>query len=306
MKTQKEIDKEYCKKLADNIEGTSKKRIISMVKVYVQELHKTFDKIVVLDVGCADGWLSWQLSQELPDYVKVVGVEPNNDRCSRACCLSGDSGDRLRFINAKFDRVFVEDFLVNHGPADIVIFSSVMHEIASDGDNGHATRYTAEPITNALSLANEVLSHDGYVIVRDFIKQPLSESRYVTAKFDNSQTLRDLRCFLRTRSAPMLGSCSNLKIPVIIREDTLMEFLMCETWGPDNWDREIREKKLIMEPGQWTSAFMSSGFDLVESYSSKEDYPIYFSRLVKIEEPRKWEWPEFTFTKSGKKVCLCK
>lgn len=303
MKTQKEIDDEYCKKLAANIEGTSKKRILSMVNAYVQELHKTFDKIVVLDVGCADGWLSWQLSKELPDYVNVVGVEPNVDRYSSAKCLSGD---RLEFINSKFDRVFVENFLVSKGPADVVIFSSVMHEIASDGDNGHATRYTAEPITNALSLANEVLSHDGYVIVRDFIKQPLSESRYVTAKFANSLILHDLRCFLRTRNAPMLGSCSNLNIPVIIREDTLMEFLMCETWGPDNWDREIREKKLIMEPEQWTSAFMSSGFDLVASYSSKEDYPIYFSKLVNIEDPLKWEWPEFTFTKAGKKVCLCK
>lgn len=306
MKTQKEIDKEYCQKLMENIEGTSKKRIISMVKTYVKELHKTFDKIVVLDVGCADGWLSWHLVKELPEYVKVFGVEPNTDRYSRACCLSGDSGDRLRFINSKFDPVFVENFLVNHGPADIVIFSSVMHEIASDGDNGHDTRYTAAPILNALSLANEVLSHDGYVIVRDFIRQPLSESRYVTAKFADSTILHDLRCFLRTRNAPMLGSCSNLKLPVIIREDTLMEFLMCETWGPDNWDREIREKKLIMEPAQWTSAFMSSGFDLVDSYSSKEDYPIYFSKLVTIEAPLKWEWPEFTFVKSGRKICICR
>lgn len=300
MKTQKQdaIDNEYCRKMAENIERTSKKIIIDLVKQFVKELLKINDKVTILDVGCANGALTHTLRNVLPENVDIIGIEPNRERYLRAKTLEKKG---IEFLNSGFDSVFANDFRGEYGLANIVLFSSVMHEIASDINNGHDIRYTPTPIINALKLANDILSHDGYVIVRDFIKQPLSEERYITAQFANHQIREDLNKFLSVRKSPLLGQVS--KMPSIIREDILLEFLMCETWGAENWSREVLEKKLIMEPSQWTAAFETARFELVDSYSSKEDYPIYFSKLVKIEEPQKWEWPEFTFVKAGRKIC---
>ncbi len=296
------IDREYCRKMSVNIDETTKGKIIPMVKAIANELHKEYDTVRILDVGCANGALTYRLRRELPEYVDIIGIEPNHDRYLRAKVLEKKG---LKFKNDYFNPFFVDEFQTKHGLADIVLFSSVMHEIASDGDNGYGDRYTPTPIINALRWANDVLSHNGYVIVRDFIKQSLSEERYVTAQFANQGIREDLKKFLSIRRAPLLGQASALKIPSIIREDILMEFLMCETWGPDNWDREVLEKKLIMEPSQWTEAFHTARFELTESYSSSEDYPSYFSKLVKIEEPKDWKWPDFTFVKAGRKMCVC-
>ena len=296
------IDREYCRKMSDNIDETTKGNIIPLINDIANELHQEYDTVRLLDVGCANGALTHRLRLALPDYVDIIGIEPNHDRYSRAKILEKNG---LKFQNEYFNPLFIDEFTTRYGQADIVLFSSVMHEIASDGCFGYGHRYTPTPIINALRWANDALSHNGYVVVRDFIKQPLSDERYVTAQFANSGIREDLKKFLSIRRAPLLGQDSALKIPSIIREDILLEFLMCETWGPDNWDREVLEKKLIMEPSQWTEAFHTAGFELTESYSSREDYPSYFSKLVKIEEPENWKWPEFTFVKAGRKTCVC-
>ncbi len=282
-------EKQYCDRMSSSVPFTTKKQIPEIIKS-----HKAKS---ILDVGCADGRFTEYIAEMLPKKIKIDAIDP---RLHQYRGTGSDVSGNISFKTAKFDKSFVDGCRDKY---DCIVFSSVMHEISSYCENDEE-RFSKKPIKNAIELASKILAPNGIVIVRDMIRPAKFQSKSIPVEFCG---LHPLDWFFRYVAEcpyyqPEYDQCDISKFMCYdsgrhfifnIREDVLMEFLMTFTWGVDSFYREIREKKFIMEKNDWKKAFEKSGMTISSYFTTAEQYPKYFEKIVRVLQDG-WKFPDTT------------
>lgn len=175
------MNKDYYAYLTQRLDkGTSKNPVVKEAKKRIKEIAKRKPIIHITDIGCFSGSVINRIYEDLPiklrNKIRLIGID--NDR---------ESLDKGRKNYPAI--IFVVGDLKNKIPLieqyDIAILSNVLHEIyaekfreslnALDG-----TRAVKSAIRNAINLLNK----NGYLVILDGIKPPLS-SKSITVEFAN-------------------------------------------------------------------------------------------------------------------------
>jgi len=293
--TQKDSD--FCRILSENIPGTAKGDIPRIVADGLPPSGDDGNLRFVLDVGCADGSLTAVIHAAVPEDVGVIGIEPNRTRCLAAWDRWRDAPghERLSFLNTSFQEAYsgsTERF-------DAIVFSSVLHELAS-GERDSTRRYESGPIRDALEKAYKLLKPGGQLVIRDFVRPHKWEDSTRRIRFRNKASeSRFLQYFAEcpfvytTPGAPYLMNIFRTTeyTEFEVRGDILLEFLLCWTWGPKSWNREIKERKLVLSQYEWRSTLEECGFRDIHVKTSAEGYPQHFDRIVKDAGQASIQWP---------------
>ena len=226
----------------------------------------TIGKTNILDVGCADGQLMKKIQQVNPSAY-VYGIDINQqsvdkaveNRCT-AYCLSIDE------LPQSLENTF-----------DCIIFSSVLHEISSYSNEPYSTT----PITNALKRAYKLLTSDGIIIIRDGLRDTSNE--LCKLQFVNKEDEQWLKRFREETQYP--GYYYEASNEYVCSTSLAQEFLATWTWGPDSWDREVKERFCLLSEDYWQWIVQDAGFEIQFLSKSKEEYPKFLLPKVKISTP---------------------
>jgi len=288
--------KQYCKRMGESVIHTTKGHIPDIININ-GDIRK------ILDVGCADGSFTRYLSR------KLENKKTNITAIDAQYCLYTKNNEfeetvgNIHFDSKEFNEKFVDQILNQGSLFDCIVFSSVMHEISSYSSD-KKEQYTKTPIKKAIKLASKILNPGGIIIVRDMIKPPHHRTKTVSVEFRDNDKMNGFLRFIQhcpyysktdksSVSKFMAYSSDPNRIIFNIREDVLMEFLMCFTWGWGSFPREVREKKFIMDKQSWLDAFESAGLQTTLKVTTKEEYPKYFDKIIKVWDPR-WIYPDTT------------
>lgn len=247
----------------DNIKGCGiirEMRNIKNLDVYLERMAKPLAeklKIVkylpegaenVLDVGCADGAITLEMSSLLPE-IKFLGIDLNEDFIGMA------SKKAVQVPNVKFEKIYLRELLAKPKRFDAVIFCSVLHEFYTYGEG-------ISSVLKALADAHELLRPGGVIIVRDMV---LSEyTKKANLRFE--QILEKIRSKKEWQSSIKdFENCFG-KLNNIYR---INHFLL-KYWYRENWNRECKENYVPVTFEEYEKIFSLLGM----TFQYKDTYLI--------------------------------
>lgn len=296
-------DGDFCRLMAENIVNTGKGSIPRIVADGLPPSHWDGSLRFVLDVGCADGRLTEAIRDSTPEDVGVIGLEPRRARCLSAWDRAQDGEGRIVYVNTS-----LEEYGGGEKGFDAVVFSSVLHEISSGARDG-CERYCVAPVAKAVAKAYRLLKPGGLLVIRDFVRPAGVEGRHVRVRFRSRES--EDRLFGYLRDCPFLDRIKGAEVLLdvfghdgvrefSVREDILLEFLLCWTWGGRSWSREVKERKLVLKKAGWLSLLRKQGFQDCSAAVCAEGYPEHFSRIA-VPVGTKYEWPGMSGVITGRK-----
>ncbi|MBI4068158.1 methyltransferase domain-containing protein [Candidatus Kaiserbacteria bacterium] len=206
---------------------------------------------LLLDVGCADGAVTRELSHLFPTTT-VHGIDLDASFIEQAHTSSRDAVHPPRF-----ECVYLRDMLARPERFDAIMFTSVLHEFFSYGEG-------TSSVVKAIADAFELLHPGGKIIVRDMIfseKAKLMPAPSIVSKIRAAPDMQSrIADFERTHGAMETLHAAN-------------HFLL-KYFYSDNWMRECAEEYAPVTLEQYRSLFMLLG----ASIEHEETYLIPFLR----------------------------
>lgn len=242
---------QYLNRMTVSTEVSTKKNIPFYVKG---------DKI--LDVGCGSGVMLEKL-RELYGKKEIVGLEINK----YAANICRKKGFRiiekpLEGLNEKFDTI---------------IFSSVLHEIASYNNN--TDKY--EIIKNVLNAAYDRLTVGGRIIIRDGVQ---ADHYAVYVEFKNKEVVEDYFKYCEDIGYNNPFTRQNVKGNTIVDFAAIIkEFCFTYTWGKGSYAREVKERFGILTADEWYRA-VDNLFCIKCFETNKEQYLNYIERFCIVDK----------------------
>lgn len=216
----------------------------------------------ILDVGCGSGVMLEKL-RELYGKKEIVGLEINK-YAANICRKKG-----FRVIEKPIEEIN-EKF-------DTIIFSSVLHEIASYNDN--TDKY--EVIKNVLNAAYDRLTVGGRIIIRDGVR---ADHYPVYIEFKNKEVVEDYFKYCEDIGYDNPFTRQNVKDNTIVDFATIIkEFCFTYTWGKDSYAREVKERFGILTADEWYRV-VDNLFYIKCFEKNKEQYLDYIKRFCVIDK----------------------
>lgn len=270
---------QYIERMTNSFTRTTK----SLIPYYAIQLTAGHPRPRILDVGFGSGVVGSALRSLLPDAV-ICGIDmaPQNIQNAPQGIYDELYGCRL------------EDFYLPHqqDAFDLVIFSSVLHEISSYAEED---RFSTGHIKNALRKTRDLLKDGGYVLIRDGLKSPRED--LVSVELMSEKDLDALKRFClqrpmnpweeEERKYQLALAQEAHDLHLSFPNNAFREFLCTWTWGPESWDREVQERFCTMTLAEWVQALEGAGFDCAVNIASLEEYPKFFARICRyqLEDP---------------------
>lgn len=227
----------------------------------------------ILDVGCADGSLM-EAIKEVNPTATIMGIDLNKNAVIEA------RKKGLKVYNSSLEEV--GDWTKQHGRFDCIIFSSVLHEVSSYAKDWE---FTALPVKEILTLANELLAYGGRIIIRDGLEdENWGFAHSCHLKFSNVIGIEWFKRFVNETHFKYNYRYHISGNHVFAGEKLAQEFLATYTWGAESWNREIKEKFCIFTEAEWIRIIEETGFEIKQFMKSKEQYPEYLLPKVQITD----------------------
>lgn len=225
----------YIKEMNDNV--SSKKYLLSLIE---KNNYNSF-----LEIGSGGGIILDILSEKYPNS-KITGTE-----------ISSPMLKELETIkNIKNSKWNIENFnIVNSSypnKQDVIIFSSVLHEIFSYTNLGKG-KFKKINVLTALNNAKNSLNDNGTILIRDGISNGNKSSMGIIPKNNK----KDFSVFINSFVKDFKG------LPNIHKEYWITngiyympyelgrEFLLTYTWGNDSYNREVNEQFGYFTKNDW-------------------------------------------------------
>lgn len=193
----------------------------------------------VLDVGCADGTVTWALATLLPG-AHFLGIDLDEGFIGLAKEAAGG------LANVRFERVYLRELLARPERFDAIVFCSVLHEFYTYGEG-------VSSVLKALADAHELLRPGGRIIIRDMIlheytKQATLWCERLRTAMEQTLEPRVIADFVR-HFGPL---------------DTLytINHLLLKYWYQENWARECPEFYVPVTFEEYAQVFRLLGMRL--------------------------------------------
>lgn len=175
------MNKDYYTYLTQHLDkGTSQNPVVKEAEKRIKEIAKRKPIIHIADVGCFSGSVISRIYENLPiklrNRVRLTGIDNNREFLNKG----KKNYPAITFVvgNLKNKIPLIEQY-------DIAILSNVLHEIYAEKfrENLNALNGT-KAVKSAIRNAMDLLNKDGYLVILDGIKPPLS-SKSITVEFTN-------------------------------------------------------------------------------------------------------------------------
>jgi len=229
----------------------------------------------VLDVGAGGGEFANELSKLGYD---VTALDASDDAIMR--------------MRSNFPLLTTAKFLANHadelgeGSFDVVICSSILHEVFSYGDDIHNAGHISS-IGRAFEAFERLLVRGGVLLIRDGVL-PDNWDDEGTVTLGREGKAEDVKAYLDM--CPFANGVAYGRQGTLVRLTeveagiysgnlrSLMEFAYTYTWGVDSFPRETQELYGVMTLSQYSAYLEINGFKVETAYSYLQ--PGYATHLV--------------------------
>lgn len=226
--------------------------------------HIPEDTQHIVDVGGADGSFAKILSNFFP---KVTVLDASPESCERS------RANGVTAVEAYADEM---DQHFGAGEVDVIIASSVIHEIFSYGHG----KFQPGRIANVIAFfraAAQVLPTGGRLLVRDGIR-PIET--YCSLRMEKDFD----KVFKFVAESPFAAPANTDRTIRLATDEyrrtiygdmaSLWEFIMTYTWGDDSWEREIKEYYGVFTKDEMSGLANAEGFSTVHFEAYIQDgYP---------------------------------
>ena len=197
---------------------------------YILEKHSTSDIFNILDVGAGGGDLSVEIAKMFPN-ANIHQIE-NHPQALKRLKLNGCKNiHKVNLLENNFSNYIDEKF-------DVIICSAIIHEIYSYSSQ-------RENSVKVFFINLEKLMKDnGVILIRDGVKPESGTITFSTDK-ENYNNLKKYVDKFNNESPFVINKTLEGIKPLgksfVTDKQTMTEFLFTYTWGPDSWEREVRE-----------------------------------------------------------------
>lgn len=215
----------------------------------------------VLDYGCGSGIMA-----EYFDPNEYVGYDISAQMVARA---------QTDHPNHTFT-----DSLMNNGTFDVIMFSSILHEVYSYNNNSY------DEVINSLIEVKSILNDNGIIVIRDGI-MPIGDDYHESIIVKDAEDARKFLNYLR--EGPQDFSDIHFNNNVLSGSmKNIVNFLNVYTWGWKSVERERMERVNFATHEQWKNIFKGAGLKTAETHIIKQDS--YFENLNKIADLHGMTW----------------
>lgn len=218
----------------------------------------------IVDVGCGTGLLIFKLAK-IMKFNHFVGLDQSDEMILR-CQKHGKRG-RVSFVKCN----------VNDGTlpkSDVFIFSSILHEIFSYGDD------CASKVEMLLKKAFDSLTKGGCVIIRDFVK-PSNGNQKVLLRHRKSDMHPSHEfeqfCYnfhkVNKKRQPLLNWMTNHPFckTYSTNMETAYEFMFRKDYNK-NWDSEMQEKYGFLTTEEYITLLLTIGYKIIFCETIDNDF----------------------------------
>ena len=260
---------QYIERMTKSFDKTTK----SLIPYYALQMTRGIEKPRILDVGIGSGVVGQAIRQVLPEAV-ICGIDMVQKNIDDA-----PEGIYDELYCVKLQEIARVPMKMDF---DVVIFSSVLHEIGSYAERD---RFAIYHIIEALKITHSILKEGGHVIIRDGLAS--SYQADVPLSLRTKEDFAALRRFIEERPMAEFDAYSREELmrrldedPLRMPNNVIREFLCTWTWGPASWPREVEERFCYMTFREWQKSIGDAGFRLTVNVESYEEYPRYFAKIV--------------------------
>lgn len=183
----------------------------------------------VLDVGAGSGCVSRMVLERFP-HATVVAIDNSGTAFPQLEMLENQYDGRLTAVRTGF-------FPFDGDKFDVVIFSSVLHELFSyTFCNGR--RFNFATVEDALAKAAEMLKPGGRIIIRDGVA-PSHNHRVLVQYLDDE--MRELADMYEKQFKGFDLKIVHTEHGDVMPRRSAMELLYTITWGKKSFSREVQE-----------------------------------------------------------------
>lgn len=243
----------------------------------------------ILDVGAGGGEFANALS--LLGYY-VVALDASEEATNR--------------IGSKFSNLETICALANHthdfgtNEFDVIICSSVLHEVFSYGDNIHSRGHISS-IVRALDSFKQALKPGGKLLIRDGVlpdnwEETASVQLLGDVPSSVVHTYLDMCPFSNGSAYGNQGTLVSLteseNKTFVGNVRSVLEFSYTYTWGLDSYPRETQELYAVMTLNEYKELLESLGFKVDTAFSYLQPgYPEHLNGVLDLKvkgEPAEW------------------
>lgn len=258
---------QYLSRMENSVSLSSKGLLPFLVSMHVREG-------AVLDVGCGSGILMETISKVCPN-LSVFGIDMNENAVNE-CVKKGLNAEKISLKELAWKKGEPRKF-------QCIIFSSVLHEFSSYDER---EPFKPNPILYALCDAENLLSDDGVIIIRDGLKAENSFEKGIMPERISFRSKKDIQWVERFSKEYKAEKFTYdvIRNSVYLPRNIAKEFLFTFTWGEESWEREVKEKFGILSDEEWKDILRLAGFFPITEMYNSEEYIKYLSEKIVITE----------------------
>jgi 2-polyprenyl-3-methyl-5-hydroxy-6-metoxy-1,4-benzoquinol methylase len=256
---------------------------------YLPPISDPTDPPTILDVGAGGGDFAHALS--------MLGYRVT------ALDLSEDAIEHMRYAYSELELI---QALANHAHDfgekrfDVVICSSILHEVYSYGDDVHRAGHLSS-LKRALASSHRALKPGGLFLLRDGV---LPENHHLPAIFtllpghhvESVFTYLELCPFANGTAYGEQGHLVELEqvssAAFAGNVRSVLEFAYTYTWGLESYPRETQELYAVLTLRGYEELLEEEGFSVEESFSYLQPgYPQHLASMLFLEvdgKPAPW------------------
>lgn len=223
-------------------------------KMRVLDFMDEYENKAILDVGCADGQVTFAISQGSSHWA-IMGIDLDEGFIKKA-------NQKYGFPGVVFRQVYLRDLLQEEMRYDYVTFMSVLHEFYSYGEGKSS-------VTKALADAHELLHSGGRVIIRDMIlREHTKRDHWGYRKLEKYLGGSDLSNYAHNNMVVHEGRDEPGNFYDEERSLASINHFLLKSLYIDNWDHEWGEFYTAMTFEDYERIFQTLGMRIVhqESY----------------------------------------
>ena len=271
---------QYLTRMTESTEHTTK----ALIPVYASMCVANIEKPHILEVGIGSCVIGKLVREAIPNAY-LVGLDINKDNIENARQLG------------YYDRLSTQSVMDFEGREqfDLVIFSSVLHEIGSYDVHFVLDLNEKYTVDMMLRQAQWLTKTNGHIIIRDGLTESEELRNTIDTYFtEKHETLTKLYRFVEQFKTYRQDDfkLDMFDVKTHVREKAsvyyeincprwlMREFLCTATWGDESWEREIKERFCFTDDETMRNMLNRHSFKIKTALYSSEEYNTYFEKLI--------------------------